>query len=107
MVDDVSPGSVGQGEPLKGATLTVTSKNFSENIILGAMIGLVFKAAGAEVLDRTEHPGLDRRARGDRQAVTRTRMYEYTGTGLDHLPGQQRAHRRPAGAVARRSATPT
>ncbi|MGW1227779.1 glycine betaine ABC transporter substrate-binding protein [Streptomyces sp. NPDC001515] len=80
MVDDVRPGSVGQGEPLKGASLTVTSKNFSENIILGQMIGLIFKAAGAEVLDRTNLPGSisarEAIAKGDADA-----MYEYTGTG--------------------------
>ncbi|MFD7863236.1 glycine betaine ABC transporter substrate-binding protein [Streptomyces sp. NPDC057682] len=80
MVDDVRPGSVGQGEPLKGASLTVTSKNFSENIILGQMIGLIFKAAGAEVLDRTNLPGSisarEAIVKGDADA-----MYEYTGTG--------------------------
>lgn len=79
MVDDVAPGSVGQGEPLKGASLTVTSKNFSENIILGQMIGLVFEAAGAEVLDRTNLPGSisarEAIVKGDADA-----MYEYTGT---------------------------
>ncbi|MFE9015185.1 glycine betaine ABC transporter substrate-binding protein [Streptomyces cyaneofuscatus] len=80
MVDDVSPGSVGQGEPLKGATLTVTSKNFSENIILGQMTGLVFKAAGAEVLDRTNLPGSisarEAIINGDADA-----QWDYTGTG--------------------------
>lgn len=80
MVDDVVPGSVGQGQPLDGASLTVTSKNFSENIILGQMIGLIFKAAGAEVLDRTNLPGSisarEAIAQGDADA-----MYEYTGTG--------------------------
>lgn len=79
LVDDVEPGSVGQGQPLKGASLTVTSKNFSENIVLGQMIGLVFKAAGAEVLDRTNLPGSissrEAVAKGDADA-----MYEYTGT---------------------------
>ncbi|MFE3591195.1 glycine betaine ABC transporter substrate-binding protein [Streptomyces niveus] len=79
MVDDVVPGSVGQGEPLKGASLTVTSKNFSENIILGQMIGLIFKAAGAEVVDRTNLPGSisarEAIVKGDADA-----MYEYTGT---------------------------
>ncbi|GGJ87524.1 glycine/betaine ABC transporter substrate-binding protein [Streptomyces camponoticapitis] len=79
MVDEVAPGSVGQGEPLKGASLTVTSKNFSENIILGQMIGLIFKAAGAEVLDRTNLPGSisarEAIVKGDADA-----MYEYTGT---------------------------
>jgi osmoprotectant transport system substrate-binding protein len=79
MTDDVVPGSVGQGRPLDGASLTVTSKNFSENIILGQMIGLVFKAAGAEVLDRTNLPGSisarEAIIKGDADA-----MYEYTGT---------------------------
>lgn len=79
LVDDVAPGSVGRGEPLKGASLTVTSKNFSENIILGQMIGLVFKAAGAEVLDRTNLPG----SISAREAIVggdADAMYEYTGT---------------------------
>ncbi|MDK0519739.1 glycine betaine ABC transporter substrate-binding protein [Streptomyces sp. ML-6] len=80
MADDVVPGSVGRGRPLDGASLTVTSKNFSENIILGQMIGLVFKAAGAEVLDRTNLPGSisarEAIVKGDADA-----MYEYTGTG--------------------------
>ncbi|MFB7308071.1 glycine betaine ABC transporter substrate-binding protein [Streptomyces sp. NPDC056192] len=79
MADDVVPGSVGQGRPLHGASLTVTSKNFSENIILGQMIGLVFKASGAEVLDRTNLPGSisarEAIIKGDADA-----MYEYTGT---------------------------
>ena len=51
------PGSVGQGRPLKGAQLTVTSKEFTEQIILGQIMGLVFRAAGAEVLDRTNIQG--------------------------------------------------
>ncbi|MEU3064740.1 glycine betaine ABC transporter substrate-binding protein [Streptomyces subrutilus] len=79
MVDDVVPGSVGRGEPLKGASLTVTSKNFSENIVLGQIIGLVFEAAGAEVLDRTNLPG----SISAREAVRKgdaDAMYEYTGT---------------------------
>ncbi|MFJ9079914.1 glycine betaine ABC transporter substrate-binding protein [Streptomyces sp. NPDC102278] len=79
MVDDVRPGSVGRGEPLTGASLTVTSKNFSENIILGQILGLVFKAAGAEVLDRTNLPG----SISAREAVRKgdaDAMYEYTGT---------------------------
>ncbi|MEV6165972.1 glycine betaine ABC transporter substrate-binding protein [Streptomyces sp. NPDC052052] len=80
MADNVQPGSVGRGKPLDGASLTVASKNFSENIILGQMIGLIFKAAGAEVLDRTNLPGSisarEAIVKGDADA-----MYEYTGTG--------------------------
>ncbi|SEG78801.1 osmoprotectant transport system substrate-binding protein [Actinacidiphila yanglinensis] len=79
LVADVRPGTLGRGKPLKGASLTVTSKNFSENIILGEMIGLVFKAAGASVLDRTNITG----SIGAREAVRTGQadaMYEYTGT---------------------------
>ncbi|MFD9433268.1 glycine betaine ABC transporter substrate-binding protein [Streptomyces sp. NPDC060002] len=79
MVDDVSPGSIGQGEPLEGAHLTVTSKSFTENLILGAMMGIAFEAAGADVLDRTGIQG----SIGSREAVRNgdaDAMYEYTGT---------------------------
>ncbi|WP_344356385.1 glycine betaine ABC transporter substrate-binding protein [Streptomyces gobitricini] len=88
MADDVLPGSVGRGQPLKGASLTVTSKNFSENLVLGHMIGLIFKAAGAEVLDRTNLPGSlsGREAiiQGDADAI-----YEYTGTAWITYLGKQ------------------
>lgn len=79
LVDEVEPGSVGQGQPLSGASLTVTSKNFSENIILGQIMGLIFKAAGAEVLDRTNLPG----SISAREAVVKGEadaLYDYTGT---------------------------
>ncbi|MEV3860917.1 glycine betaine ABC transporter substrate-binding protein [Streptomyces sp. NPDC050095] len=79
LVDDVQPGSVGQGEPLKGASITVTSKEFTEQLILGAMMGIVFKAAGADVLDRTGIQG----SIGAREAIKSgdaDAMYEYTGT---------------------------
>ncbi|MER6343294.1 glycine betaine ABC transporter substrate-binding protein [Streptomyces sp. NPDC001595] len=79
MVDDVRPGSVGQGEPLEGAKLTVTSKEFTEQLILGAIMGIAFQAAGAEVLDRTGIQG----SIGSREAVKNgdaDAVYEYTGT---------------------------
>ncbi|QEV18327.1 glycine betaine ABC transporter substrate-binding protein [Streptomyces alboniger] len=79
MVDDVRPGSVGRGLPLKGADLTVTSKEFTEQLILGAIMGIAFQAAGADVLDRTGIQG----SIGAREAVKggdADAMYEYTGT---------------------------
>ncbi|MFE6283156.1 glycine betaine ABC transporter substrate-binding protein [Streptomyces sp. NPDC057877] len=79
MVDDVSPGSIGQGRPLEGAELTVTSKEFTEQLILGAIMGIAFQAAGAEVLDRTGIQG----SVGTREAVKSgdaDANYEYTGT---------------------------
>ncbi|MBQ0848710.1 glycine betaine ABC transporter substrate-binding protein [Streptomyces sp. NPDC057621] len=79
MVDDVKPGSVGKGQPLKGADLTVTSKEFTEQLVLGAIMGIAFQAAGAEVLDRTGIQG----SIGSREAVKNGDAdagYEYTGT---------------------------
>ncbi|GAA2502023.1 glycine betaine ABC transporter substrate-binding protein [Streptomyces longisporus] len=79
MVDAVQPGSIGHGRPLDGAHLTVTSKSFTEQLILGAMMGIAFQAAGADVLDRTGIQG----SIGAREAVKTgdvDAMYEYTGT---------------------------
>ncbi|MEU9912737.1 glycine betaine ABC transporter substrate-binding protein [Streptomyces sp. NPDC051001] len=79
MVDDVGPGSIGRGLPLEGADLTVTSKEFTEQLILGAIMGIAFQAAGADVLDRTGIQG----SIGAREAVKSgdaDGMYEYTGT---------------------------
>ncbi len=80
MVDDVEPGTIGRDKPLEGANLTVTSKEFTENIILGQVIGIAFQAAGAKVLDRTNIQG----SIGAREAIKSgdaDAMYEYTGTG--------------------------
>ena len=78
--EDLMPGSLGQGQPLKGVNLTIASKNFTENVILAEMIGLVWTAAGAHVIDKTNISG----SIGARQAIvsgTADAMYEYTGTG--------------------------
>ncbi|MEV0690481.1 glycine betaine ABC transporter substrate-binding protein [Streptomyces sp. NPDC050388] len=79
MVDNVEPGSVGKGRPLAGAKLTVTSKEFTEQLILGAIMGIAFQAAGADVIDRTGIQG----SVGSRAAVVKgvaDAAYEYTGT---------------------------
>ncbi|NBE53544.1 glycine betaine ABC transporter substrate-binding protein [Streptomyces boluensis] len=79
MVDDVQPGSIGQGRPLEGADLTVTSKEFTEQLILGQITGIALEAAGANVLDRTGIQG----SIGAREAIKSgdaDLMYEYTGT---------------------------
>ncbi|MFI6349530.1 glycine betaine ABC transporter substrate-binding protein [Streptomyces sp. NPDC050560] len=79
MADAVRPGSIGQGEPLKGAHLTVASKEFTEQLVLGAVMGIAFEAGGADVVDRTGIQG----SFGARAAVENgdaDGMYEYTGT---------------------------
>lgn len=89
MVDNVTPGSIGQGQPLKGAHLTVTSKEFTEQLILGAIMGIAFQAAGADVLDRTGIQG----SIGAREAVKSgdaDGMYEYTGTAWITYLGNSR-----------------
>src|SRR5690606_24648900 len=89
MVDDVEPGSIGQGKPLEGAKLTVTSKEFTEQLILGAIMGIAFQAAGAEVIDRTGIQG----SVGSREAVVHgdaDAAYEYTGTAWITLQGNRK-----------------
>lgn len=79
LVDDVQPGSIGKNKPLEGADITVTSKEFTEQLVLGAIMGIAFKAAGADVLDRTGIQG----SIGAREAIKSgdaDAMYEYTGT---------------------------
>ncbi len=79
MTDDVEPGTVGKGQPLKGATLTVASKEFTEQLVLGAIMGIAFQAAGAKVIDRTGIQG----SIGTREAIKNgdaDATYEYTGT---------------------------
>ncbi|MFI9078909.1 glycine betaine ABC transporter substrate-binding protein [Streptomyces sioyaensis] len=82
MSDTVLPGPKAgyPDRPLTGAHLTVTSKEFTEQIILGQMMGLVFEAAGALVIDKTSIQG----SIGAREAVktgTADAAFEYTGTG--------------------------
>lgn len=105
MTDDVQPGSVGRGRPLEGADLTVTSKDFTENLILGAVMGIAFQAAGAEVLDRTGIQG----SFGAREAVRSgdaDAMYEYTGTAWITYQGNSTPSPTRSGS-GRRYVTPT
>ncbi|MEU7717175.1 glycine betaine ABC transporter substrate-binding protein [Streptomyces tibetensis] len=89
LTDDVKPGSIGRGEPLKGAHLTVTSKSFTEQLILGSVMGIAFEAAGADVIDRTGIQG----SIGSREAVRKGDAdagYEYTGTAWITYLGRSR-----------------
>lgn len=65
---------------LEGAKISVGSKNFNENVLLGKMTLILLQAAGADVTDLTNIPGsaAARQAhlQGDIDA-----MWEYTGTG--------------------------
>jgi osmoprotectant transport system substrate-binding protein len=70
----------GGGGSLKGATLTVGSKEFTEQLILGKMTVLLLKDAGAQVKDQTGLVG----SPVVRKALTSGKIdlyWEYTGTG--------------------------
>jgi osmoprotectant transport system substrate-binding protein len=77
---DVVPGSIEPVPALEGVDITVGSKNFTEQILLGYMAELALDAAGADVTDLTDIQG----SSSSRQAMLGGEvdvMWEYTGTG--------------------------
>lgn len=56
-VPDAGPGSIQPIGGVDGAPLTVTSKNFTEQLILGKISVLAAQAAGFDVTDLTNAPG--------------------------------------------------
>jgi osmoprotectant transport system substrate-binding protein len=76
----IQPGAIRAEPSLKGVTLTVGSKDFTESIVLGYMAEFALSAAGADVKDLTNIQGTN----SARQALTTsdTDLYwDYTGTG--------------------------
>ena len=73
-------GPIKDVKSLDGARITVGSKNFSENVLLGKMAIILMQSAGANVIDLTNIPGsaAARQAMLDGQIQA---MWEYTGTG--------------------------
>ena len=73
-------GPIKDVKRLDGAKITVGSKNFSENVLLGKMAIILMQSAGASVIDLTNIPGsaAARQAMLDGQIQA---MWEYTGTG--------------------------
>lgn len=66
-------------QPLNGAAIVVTSKNFTESILLGKIAATYLAAAGAEITDLTNAPG----SASSRQAMLNGAAdlaWEYTGT---------------------------
>jgi osmoprotectant transport system substrate-binding protein len=78
--DATLAGPLEDAPSLDGVSISVGSKNFSENVLLGKMALILLGAAGADVEDLTNIPGsaAARQAHleGDIDA-----MWEYTGTG--------------------------
>ncbi len=68
-----------EGVSLEGTEIAVGSKNFSENILLGKIVLILMKAAGAEVTDLTNIPGSNSARQAQVQGEIDA-MWEYTGT---------------------------
>lgn len=79
-IPDVEPGSqLDEFDSLDGLEITTTSKDFTEQLVLGKILSLVLQAKGAEVTDETNAKG----SINARQAMLRGDadvMWEYTGT---------------------------
>ena len=83
--DSAEPGSGEEAAPLEGQTITVGSKDFDEQLVLGQIALQVLEDAGAEVVDSTNLAGTV----AAREALTSGQIdtyWEYTGTGwITHL----------------------
>jgi osmoprotectant transport system substrate-binding protein len=87
-VPAVAPASI---EPIEGAEevkVTVGSKNFTEQLILGKIAVLALRAAGFQVTDSTNIPG-SVAAREGQLAGDTDMQWEYTGTAWVVYMGQQ------------------
>ncbi|MCZ4278007.1 glycine betaine ABC transporter substrate-binding protein [Rhodococcoides yunnanense] len=85
---EVGPGSIQPVPELENVKMTVGSKDFSEQIILGYIIEFAMVAAGADVRDLTNIQGSNstRDAQLDGQIDL---TYEYTGTGWINYLGNE------------------
>lgn len=80
---------------LEGENISIGSKNFTEQIILGKIGAILLESAGANVKDLTNIPG-STSARQALQVGDMDTMFEYTGTAWitylghdDPVPGSQ------------------
>lgn len=88
-VPAAEPGSIRPVEGAEGTELTVTSKNFTEQLILGKVAVLAVQAAGFETADLTNVPG-SQPVRELMLSGGAELTYEYTGTAwLTYLGHEQ------------------
>ncbi|RNI24230.1 glycine betaine ABC transporter substrate-binding protein [Flexivirga caeni] len=83
-------GPLAKTKSLDGASLSIGSKNFTENILLGKMAIILLRSAGASVKDLTNIPG----SASAREAMLDGQidgMWEYTGTGWITYLGHEKA----------------
>jgi osmoprotectant transport system substrate-binding protein len=72
-------GPLANVSDLDGATISVGSKNFTEQILLGKMSVILLKSAGAEVQDLTNIPGSSAARQAQLEGQVQV-QWEYTGT---------------------------
>lgn len=77
---DVEGGSAVEGVDLSGVSLSVGSKEFTEQLVLGQIAVQALRAAGAEVQDKTNITGTSV-VRAALESGEVDVYYEYTGTG--------------------------
>ncbi|MBM7369417.1 glycine betaine ABC transporter substrate-binding protein [Gordonia hydrophobica] len=85
----VNPGSVTVQPDLDGQTITVGSKDFTEQVILGYILAFVLSAGGADVRDLTNIQGSNS-ARDAMLAGQVDTTIEYTGTGWINYLGHEK-----------------
>lgn len=84
----VGAGSIAPVSELEGARITVGSKDFTEQVILGYIIEFALSAAGADVRDLTNIQGSN--STRDAQVAGQIDVtYEYTGTGWINYLGHE------------------
>jgi osmoprotectant transport system substrate-binding protein len=76
----VGPGSIKPVAALRGVPITVGSKDFTENILLGYIAEYALEAAGMNVRDLTDIEGSNS-SRLAEQSGQIDMMWDYTGTG--------------------------
>jgi osmoprotectant transport system substrate-binding protein len=84
----ILPGKIQPIPSLKGLKVTVGSKDFTENIILGYLAEMALSAAGANVVDLTDIKG----SNSSRQALVNGQTdvtWDYTGTGWINYQGNE------------------
>lgn len=85
----VGPGSITPMPGLEGTKITVGSKDFTEQIILGYVIEFALSAAGAEIRDLTNIQGSNSLRDAELQGQIDV-GYEYTGTGWINYLGHEK-----------------
>ncbi len=85
--DDGGGGAGGDGD-LSGASFTVGSKEFTEQLIMGQMTIALLEDAGAEVTDETGITGTTN-VRRSLESEEIDMYWEYTGTGWSEILGNE------------------